>query len=1047
MPVRESHIPRFSVNRPVTVAMCLIALLAIGAVAYARIPVQLFPSGFTPSFLFVRVGLRNASPREVEQQIAKPLEESLSTVRGVKRIRTRSSGGGVSAPIEFRSGTDMDAAYNQVFDRLQRLLPSLPEESREGLRIYKFNFDQISALWIGLNYDGEIEDPYRFLDTHVRQRLLRLEGVAKVDLHGIDEKEVMIEIDQDRLAARGMTVGEVVQALRSDNIALAGGRLKEGGKNLYVRSLARFKDLDAMKRLTLSGSGGVRLNEVATVAYDVPERKSFQRINGRKAISFEVFQESNANIVDVCERVVGVLEDIEANQRGHRLQFDIFANQGRFITESVGNLRNTGLWGGLFAAFVLLFFLRTLRMTTIITLAIPLCVMITISALYFIGWSLNMLTMMGLMVGVGLVVDNAIVILENIYRFRRKGHEPKRAAVLGASEVGLAITMATLTTVVVFLPLILMSGDMQATFFLARMGIPVVTALLASLFVALIFIPIASVRIGGSMAASDDPAIIARIRRVYEHALLWTISHRRDALLVALVMMVSIAIPASGLKRASSGGSGLNEFRIRFYPASNFTVEQTNRVITEAEQFLDERRERYGIRTMRVYYRATYGQIQIFLESQANEPWWYVVYRDTRDLVGVPMAAALPRKEVIGDLKKNLPGFVGVRTAVDRGGESASDPSISVGLHGPDTEMLARLSEEVMRRLRTIPSIVSVDTDHERADDEVRLRIDRERASQFGISPEAVGRSVAFALQGVSLDRFQTRARDVTMRLYLEEQDRQTLHQLKNFTFRSRSGEQVPLSEIAGVEVAGGSGTIHRENRKSRIRIQAFTTKDDIKGLYQEIDIALKGFSLPRGYSWDKGEKYSTMQEEDSTMAFAGLMAITCVFLLMGVLFESFILPFSVILSIPLAFLGVMWTLYLTGTPMDFMAMMGCIILIGVVVNNAIVLVDMVNRLRTEGYDRAEAIIEAGRNRFRPIMMTTFTTVFGLLPMAVGNSAMMGTPYAPLGRTMMGGLICSTALTLLVVPLFYTFLDDMRCFLRRVTVSAIGKRRTPTLAS
>jgi HAE1 family hydrophobic/amphiphilic exporter-1 len=351
--------------------------------------------------------------------------------------------------------------------------------------------------------------------------------------------------------------------------------------------------------------------------------------------------------------------------------------------------------------------------------------------------------------------------------------------------------------------------------------------------------------------------------------------------------------------------------------------------------------------------------------------------------------------------------------------------------------VLAGMLEEVERRLRSIPSVVSIDSDLERADDEVRVRIDRQKALRYGISSEVVGRTLAFSLLGVSLPRYQSpQKQEVDTRLYMSKADRKTLQQLKGFAFRASSGEEIPLTEFASLVVTRGSGTIRREDGKTRLQVRAVTTKDDLKHLYEEVDRAMDGFHLPRGYSWNKGERYDKFQEDNDAMVFAIVMAVTCVFLLMGVLFESFILPFSVLFSIPFSFLGVYWTLYLTGTTKDMMANIGVIVLIGVVVNNAIVLVDMINRLRKQGLPRHEALLEAGRNRFRPILMTTLTTVCGLLPMSVGNSGLIGISYAPLGRTMMGGLLCSTFLTLLVVPLFYTFLDDLRVAVRGLATAA-----------
>lgn len=1036
---KASLLPRFSVTRPVTVTMCLVALLVLGAMAYARIPVKMFPSGFSRPFLYVRINYPNSTPRESEQQIARPLEEALKMVKGVEQVRTYSSSSGVRAPVNFREGVNMEVAYNLLSDQLERLKPQLPEESQDNVMIWKFNPDNFSTMWVSVAVPSGLADPYGYLESHVLRPLERVDGVASVDVYGADPKEVTVEVDQERLSARGVGMADLVEALQSDNFALAGGFVREGGKKFFVRSLARYNDLDQIRNLTVPTSGGdVPLKEIADVVYGSPPDRRIERIEGVNAMSIGIFAESGANIVGVSKRVSEALDEIAADPFNAGVSYQVLRDQGEEIENQVNNLQSTALWGGLFAAMILFFYLRTFRMTAIITLSIPLCIMMTVVVMYFIGWSLNVITMMGLMVGVGLVVDNAIVILENIYRFRAMGANPREASIQGASEVGLAITMATLTTVVVFMPLMLMSGG-TATFFMTRIGLPVVVALLGSLFVALIFIPLAAERFGGSKLKTD-PKSIQWTRNLYQRVLRWVLVRRRDAVLVILAVLMTISYPMGKTKR--SGGGGDRDLDIWMEMPKDFTLENSMDIVKEVEAFMQEKREYYGIRILRSRVYKDEGRVELYLHEDPNMAWWYFAYQNFASLVGYNVSGRMSMDEVAEDLNKNIPRFVGVDTQIqgirnnDSGG---SNPRVSVRVKGDDVEVLAKLSTEVERRIRSIESVVSVDTDLERGEDEVRVRVDRERAQRYGVSPQVVGRTIAFALQGVSLPRFQTEEREVTTRLFLRESDRQTLQQLQNFSLASVDGESVPLAELAKVEYAQGSGTIRREDGVTSLTVTAFTTKEDRKGIYAEIDRVMDGLEFPRGYTWDKGESYRDLQEEDDTMLFAGILAITCVFLLMGVLFESFILPFSVLLSIPFALWGVYWTLFLTNTPMNVMAMIGIIVLIGVVVNNAIVLVDMVNRLRADGMDREEAILEAGVNRFRPIMMTTFTTVFGLLPMALGNSNMFGMPYYPMGRAMMGGLIASTMLTLLVVPLFYTFFDDLRLALMRLTSGAFRK--------
>jgi len=551
----------------------------------------------------------------------------------------------------------------------------------------------------------------------------------------------------------------------------------------------------------------------------------------------------------------------------------------------------------------------------------------------------------------------------------------------------------------------------------------------------LIFIPLAAARLGGSNVRGET-SLIRRSKNAYARALAWTLSRRRDAILIALAAFMTIGIPMNGIKRGGDRGDFANSFRVRLYPPNHFTLDQTISVLDEVEAYYDAHREQYDIRTIRSYYRQTYIQLQVFLNSRATEAWWYVAYKNAMKVAGHPVSSVMERDEVLVHAQKNMPKFVGVVGRVDRQSTgSTSDPSVRVVLQGDDTDELMTMVDEVARRLRTIPSVLNVereDEDDDSLEEEVRVHVDRDRANGMGISAQDVARQIGFALQGVSLPRFQADEREVQVKMYLERGDRKTLQQLKNFTFASRDSGEVSLAELADIRVGKSMGRIYRENGKTRISMKAFTTKQDRKRLYADVDAAMAGFSMPRGYSWNKGERFSTMQDDDQTLQFATTMAVTFVFLLMGVLFESFILPFAVLFSIPFAFLGVFWFLYLTGTPQNMMAMVGMIILVGVVVNNAIVLVDMINRLRLQGLARTQAIIEAGANRFRPILMTTFTTIFGLLPMAVGNSNLMGQPYSPLGRTMMGGLISSTVLTLLVVPLLYTFLDDLALMIKRM---------------
>ena len=1032
-------LPRLSLDRPVSVIMAVAALLVVGVVAYTRIPLDLVPGGLEGDRLYVRAGYADASPAEVEREVTRPLEEAIATVPRVGRVISGADRGGAWANVQFLPGTDMHEAYADLRDRIDRAMAELPEEI-ERVQVLRWNQDDWPVMWIGASLEGEFADAFQLLDVHVRPALQRIEGVGTVEVRGEAARQVRIELDQGRLRGHGVSPYEVGRRLASLNFALPGGRVMEGGRRIHVRSLGRFESLDEVRQLIVDDEHGLRLGDVAEVALKPPKQEWFTRIDGRPALGIEVMKASGGNLVEISRGVRAKLAELQRRPHLEGVDFEIFWDQGEHIVESVDNLKSTGLWGGLFAGLVLLFFLRAVRMTLIITLAIPLSVTATVATIYFLGWSLNLITMMGLMLSLGLVVDNAIVIVENIHRRRQEGAGPREASIRGAGEVGLAVTMATLTTVVVFLPLILMSGDEEFAFIMLRLGGPVVVGLLASLVIALLIVPLAAQRIGTS--GGGDPRIIARGRAAYERVLGWVLTHRLDTTLIVLAAMASMQIPMQGLERTDGGSRSRKDIWLALRMPEGQTIEAADRFIAGVEDTLLSHRESYGIRLVETWSSNSFGRIHLILEEDESNDWYAVAWNDLLESAGLRHSPHMDYVEVLEDIEERLlmpPGFEMRINWRDGGGD---DNTVSVNLHGPDTDRLVELSREVERRLEGIPGLLSVQTDVDRGATELRVRLDRAQVRRYGLDPRVISGNISYALRGRELTRMHTDdGREVSVFFQLREADRRSLHQLRNLSFRAPGGNEIPLETLARLEVAQGLGGIRREDRQTVLAVTATTTEAGAESLFERVDEAMAGFETPRGYRWDKGERFQRLQQQEDSRLFALILSVTFVFLLMGVLFESFVLPLSVIVAIPFSFLGVFWTLYLTKTPFDLLSGIGTVILVGVVVNNAIVLIDLANRLRAEGHDRFEALMEAGRLRFRPILMTTFTTICGLLPMAVGNARMIGMPYAPLGRTMMGGLLASMVLTLVIVPLCYTFFDDLRELLRRVGRSAVAAAR------
>ncbi|MGH8018904.1 MAG: efflux RND transporter permease subunit [Opitutaceae bacterium] len=1033
---RQGLLPRFSVNRPVTVMMILITILVLGCIAYTRIRIALFPEGLDRKNLMVFVNVPNATPADVELNVVRPIEEIVGTIPGVDSTWSRSSSGNCFVRISFNSDVVLDDAYAELRDRMDRVMPEMPEEVRE-INVRRWDENDIPIIDMAVTIPEEMEFAEQALEQIIQPGLQRIEGVGNVEIHGLREKNVIIELQQDRIAAHNIDIAPLAAQMRGQDANLPGGWVMEGGRKFYVRSLGRYTDLDQLRNLVVDVERDLRLKDIANVAYRQSDQERIYRVDGRPRVGIEMQRTGEGNIVNISDGVAAAIKEFEANPALEGMHFDVFFDQGQHVKESIATLRSSGLWGGLFAATVLFIFLRAPRMTAIITLAIPLSLLMTVVVIYFMGWTLNMITMMGLLLSIGLVVDNSIVIVENIYRKRQEGVPAKRASIEGTSEVGLAVVMATLTSVVVFLPLMLMGGGEMA-FYMLRLGVPVIVGLLASLFIALIFIPLAALKLSRG-TRHKDLRVIEWMRARYHRVLAGALAHRAAAILVFLLLAFSMMYPYKRLQRTDQHGGGDDNVRAYFDMPTGQTLEQADAFMTQMEKAIMEQKDKYNITRLETRFEAADGRITIVRERPENTEWYAVVWRSFMEWTG-HSEPRWTRAEIEKDLKEYLeipPGFR-MRNSW-RDSAQTDSASTSISLYGEDTGTLVELAREVERRLLSIPEVIEVDTEMDRGRDELQIQIDRDQARRLGVEPQAISSNISAILRAMHLSEFHTPdGREVDIAVQLEDWKSTNLDDVRELTFRNRDGQLIPLESLASLYVARSLGEIRREDRQTTLRVTARAQQQDSKKLFQAIDEAMAGMSFPRGYRWDKGSRFFEMQENKEAGVFALLMAVSFVFFLMGILFESFILPLAVIIAVPFAFLGVSWTLYLTKTPFDMMSTIGLVILVGVVVNNAIVLIDLVNRLRAEGKPRTEAILLAARHRFRPILMTSFTTACGLIPMALGDSRMMDMSYTPLGRTMLGGLLTATFMTLVVVPVFYTCLDDFRALLMRLTASAFG---------
>ena len=1019
----EEILPRFSLNRRIGVLVLLASMVVVGLVASLGIPLELIPAGFTDPYLSVRVPWRDAPAQEVLEKVVMPLEDELSTVRGIESLFSVSVTGFARVGLSFKSGTDMDVAYREVRDRIERARALLPEDA-DRIYIRKEDSSSIPIFVVGLAIDPEISDAYTLIQKQIVVRLQRLEGVASVDVNGLLEKEIFIELDRERTEAAGLNIYALATELGADNFTMASGDVRTGGRKLLLRSVARFRSLEELEDRVVAPQ--VRLRDIAGVSYKPPEARFRVRANSRPAVALMILKEGDANSLEVARAIRRELRDMQDSPSLQGIMMVPLFDQGRVITESLDTLLDSGKIGGFFAILVLYFFLRRLRMTLIITLAIPLSMLIALTAMFFAGESLNILSLLALMISVGLLVDNSVVVAENIHRLHRSGVPRRQAAIRGTAEIALAITMATLTTIVVFLPVSLVGG--QAQFFLLRLSIPISVALLASLLVAGIFVPLsvyltlADGNGGQGRESFFRPAyrrFVAVMERIY-HATFGRINHlygrllgvflrhRLDLVIAVLVVFaITYAIPMQQVKFVEIQEEERGGFEIDARLPLSTTLEEADAFFLECEAIVEGSAEELGLSGWFIFHRETFGQVQGFFNN--------------------PRTTDLSPREVTEIILERLPERPGVSyyTGSESESEDKGEQVHVITLVGDDSEQLETTAEDLEALFTSIPGVLGVKATGDPAPSELGLVIDRERAQQQNISPRVVAGMVGYALRGQQLNRYRTDGDDIPVRIRFAEEDRETLTQLKSFYLPTGSGGFVPLSSVTDTSYLKTARRIFRRDKQTSHTITLELEQGKEEETRVRVAALEKAVELPEGVRIGRPPRADSAAEDLKSLGLAALLSVVFIYLLMGFLFESFGLPLSIILTIPLAGLGVYWTHFIFGYNLDFLGGVGLILLIGVVVNNGIVLVDYVNRLRRSGLERGEALLTAAQRRFRPIMMTALTTICGMIPVTLSGTTSIGLSYTSFGLTLIGGLTSATLLTLLVVPVFYTLFDDL----------------------
>jgi len=1025
----------FSVKKPITVLMLILSIVVLGVIALDRLPLAYLPE-ISGSRLTVLVPYNSSSPQEIDQLITKPLEDILSTVSHLKKITSQSTAVISRITLEFKPGIEMNLAAMEVRERIERVRNQLPDDIGR-ISVRRWQTTDFPVIRFGMAWkDGarSFSDLMTVAERVIDRRLQRIDGVANVDIRGMQQKVVTINLNHDLLRAHEIDLFNVRRLIQRENISLPGGSLVDGGKKYSIRSLGELKTLEEIGDLPLKGST-ITLKDIAEITYDFPEKKSFQRLNHDDAVSVLVYKESTANLIDVAERVKKEIDSIKAEPGLEQLSTFIFHDQSKDIIERIDSLKQSGLLGAILAVGILFLFLRSVRSVLVIAASIPISIICAFLIMYLMRMTLksnitiNMVSLMGLMMGVGMLVDNSIVVLENIFRHRHeKGLGPVEAAIMGSREVGIAILASTLTTVIVFLPVIFLKG-VQFSFIMNEFGMVVTISMIASFVVAVTLIPLLS-----SKVLIEGETGRVKLINLLTSAYLWmmrgTLRFRWTTLLVISLILGGSFYLLTKIDREFLPQSPRRMLNFRVDLPRSFDTEAWKNAFDEIEAALLSKKESLEIKTLSTFFWKNEKRVDIF----------FLDLTESRTPVG----------ELREKVRKELPKIPGVTYRFGRQRDvSDSEMGISIELKGEDEEVLALLGEEMKSRLTNIWGVRDVDTELEATEDEISVSVDRELTARRGLTPRRVAGTITGALTSRPVSRFKTEEKEVDMTLQLREEDRQTLDQLKNMTFENERIEMISLDTVANFRVKRGVKEIKRDDKRKVVTVSANTDGTGRGFIQGEIKRRLQDFQMPPGYSWNFGEEFRSANESESNYQFAVVMAVVLIYMVMAALFESFVHPFTILFSIPFAMIGVAGAFYYTKTTFNAISYLGLLILAGTVVNNGIILIDYINRLRKEGMEKTEAIMMGGKDRLRPILMTAVTTILGLLPMILPfifpklYGPVEGTArfYSPVGIAIVGGLTTSTFLTLIILPTTYSLVDDLERWIRKVLVALQPAKR------
>ncbi len=1014
------NITQIAVKRPIATTMVFLIIIVLGIMGFRFLPVDLLPPIEYPQ-LSVVTSYPNVGPEEIETIITDQVENAVASVPNLEEVRSSSEEGRSRVRLEFAQGTNIDEAANDVRAALDRIRDDFPPEV-ESPRLWKFDPDNFPVVILGARSSRGMDELTRILEREISQRFEQLPGVGSVDVWGGVYREIEIRLKRDRLASSQLTAADVQEALQRENVTLPGGDMREGFSDMYIRTRGEFQSLDQIANtiITMVDGKPIRVKDVAEVVDGYEDLHRLVKIDGQPMVRLGVRKQSGANTVAVAKAARAVMQQI--NRERSDLQLLMVIDQSEFIQNSINNVKNSAIWGGLLAIFVLYLFLRNGTTTFIIALSIPISIIATFGLLFFDGLTLNQMSFGGLALGIGLIVDNAIVVLDNIVRIREGGHSLEESALTGTKQVSGAIIASTLTTSVIFLPVVFMQTISGMLF--QELALVVVFALACSLFVALTLVPMLGSRFlsvkRGNTDESKSKSVVGkwflRLESRYTRWLSVALRHRKTVFGItgALIMITILLWPLVPWELAPQ--TEADEISIDLEMAQGINIAVVNEYLKELETRVRAIAPMDEIEHLAIEIRPGDAELEIALKNADERAMNSFALADQ---IRKGVAGTIPGADIRVEAQS---GLWMLRRLFGSGGTEA----VQVELRGYDLTLADQYAREIKKIMERQPEVADVRIGRREGRPEQNIVIDREKIANLGLSVRQVAQVIQTNVGGSRAGVFREGGEEFPITVRLQPQDRLSTLDLQNVPVRTNSGEIIPVSSVVRSERRKSPTSIDRINGQRvtyiTANLESGAALGDVVGSLQQ---TLRSFALPEGYSLVFSGEYEEQQKAQKDFLLSIIMAIILIYMVMAAQFERFLDPLIVMVSVPLAIIGVVPTLLLTGTTLNMQSLMGIIMLIGIVVNNAIVLVDYINLMRREhGLNVISAVSESARLRLRPILMTSSTTILGMLPLAFGTGA-GGEIQAALARAVIGGLTVSTLITLILIPVTYSSVHDL----------------------